>query len=223
MNTAIISRNATQLCAVVPNGESGVPKISLGNGRVKSKGKVYRVKVSRNKSLVERLSLLWDTGSNSHITDNECAFVPGSTRKCNVGVGGISSTTITATMYGSVMCEIAEGVTVLLEGVLLTPNATLGESNSSNTPKVLVGASRFAAEHDFGLHFLAGGKDVEFTPKGASIPGAFGKFTTDCPGLYTQVQGSAVDDPHAGCGAGQVSDREKRVVKIVVPEENGIP
>ena len=131
------------------------------------------------------MCFLFDTGADAHLTNVESAFKPGSVRKCDVSVSGISggSGALRAALCGVVEYRMNDSV-YELNDVLYVPGAALGETASADTPTVLVGGKKFVRESNVGLLFAAGGKEVYFVSPNFEL---VGKFPSQSTNLYTHV------------------------------------
>ena len=78
------------------------------------------------------MCFLFDTGADAHLTNVESAFKPGSVRKCDVSVSGISggSGALRAALCGVVEYRMNDRV-YELNDVLYVPGAALGETASA--------------------------------------------------------------------------------------------
>ena len=107
------------------------------------------------------LWLLYDSGSDAHITNERSVFDESTLRPCGVDVFGISDDesvqTLRATECGDVSYSVGEKK-VVLRNVLFVPEAVLGKTRT-----VLVSVSKFVSECGLGVHFAEGGGTVEFT------------------------------------------------------------
>ena len=107
------------------------------------------------------MSLLYDSGSDAHITNDRSVF-ESTLRSCSVDVFGISEDesvqALKATECGDVSYSVGEKK-VVLRDVLFVPSAVLGD----NPRTVLVSVWKFVSECGLGVHFAEGGRTVEFT------------------------------------------------------------
>ena len=133
----------------------------------------------------EHLSILWDSGSESHLTNDKKVYVSGSEKKCNYRVLGLSGDKVhplNATVCGDVILpcsahKIEGKESHILKDVLYLPSAVLGPTSDHST--VLVSVPKFVSSNNLGVSFKPDGT-VELQKDDKKIC----KFTSSSSSLF---------------------------------------